>query len=93
MKDEHLNEIRGATAMDEDLRTLGEVILKGWPDDRKQVPQQLRPYFHFKDEVTIQDGLIMKRERIVIPTSFNKDLFFDDYTHIIQGVFIIHMAD
>ena len=37
--------------------------------------------------------LLLDARRVVYTFPFNKDLFFDDYTHIIQGAFIIQTAD
>ena len=34
----------------------------------KQVPPEIQPYWTFREEITIEDGLILKGTRIVIPT-------------------------
>ena len=43
--------------------------MKGWPNDIKEVPQVLYPYWTFHKELTIEDGLILKGTRIVIPNT------------------------
>ena len=40
----------------------------GWPRTIKQVPPELQPCWTFRKELTIEDGLIMKGTRIVIPS-------------------------
>ena len=41
--------------------------MQGWPSSVKQVPQVLQPYSTFREELTVEDGLILKGNRIVIP--------------------------
>ena len=41
--------------------------MQGWPKNIKQVPPELQPYWTFREELTIEDGLILKGTRIVIP--------------------------
>ena len=71
---ERLDRIRGATLLDRVLQELGKVIMEGWPNDRRRVPCRLLPYFSYRDEVTIQDGVIFRGERIVIPSSLRKSM-------------------
>ena len=69
-----LREIQQATEVDEILRPLKNTILRGWPEERNQVPTQVAPYFHVRDELSIQDGVIYRGQRIVIPTSLRNDI-------------------
>ncbi|CAB4003691.1 Transposon Ty3-G Gag-Pol poly [Paramuricea clavata] len=39
----------------------------------QDVPQHLHPYWCFRDDLTILDGLIMKGNRVIIPTSMRHD--------------------
>jgi hypothetical protein len=64
---EKLNKIKIETELDEVLVKLKTIILQGWPDERKKVPTVLIPYYNFADEMTVQDGLIFKGDRVVIP--------------------------
>ena len=41
--------------------------MMGWPNNIKEIPQVLHPYWTFHEELTIEDGLILKGTRIVIP--------------------------
>ena len=38
-----------------------------WPDSIKEVPSELQPYWTFMEELTVEDGLILKGTRIIIP--------------------------
>ena len=41
--------------------------MQGWPKSIKQVLPELQPFWTFREELTVEDGLILKGTRIVIP--------------------------
>ena len=41
--------------------------MAGWPENASDVPNALRPYHNHRDELTVEDGLILKGEALVIP--------------------------
>ena len=45
------------------------MILSGWPEDICNVPMDLHPYHHVCDVLTVEDGIILHGEAIVIPPS------------------------
>ena len=49
------------------LQFLKHIITQGWPSNIKEVSSDMQPYWTFKDELTIEDGLILKGTKIVIP--------------------------
>ena len=63
-----LQQLRVATQADDKLSILKHTIMQGWPRTIKQVPPELQPYWTFREELTIEDGLILKGTRIVILT-------------------------
>ena len=67
--DERINEVREATAEDESMQKLLSIIRDGWPDNKNEVPSELKPCFDMRDTLSHQDGVILKGERIVIPKS------------------------
>ena len=42
--------------------------MTGWPSTIKEILQVLHPYWTFHEELTIEDGLILKGTRIVVPS-------------------------
>ena len=52
---------------DDELALLKHTIMQGWPKSIKQVPPELQPFWTFREELTVEDGLILKGTRIVIP--------------------------
>ena len=51
-----------------------DTISNGWPEDKNQVHACVLPYFPFRDELTVQDGIIQRGERVVIPHSLRLDM-------------------
>lgn len=74
IRPERLQQIRNATEQDEVSQQLSKVILQGWPDDRSQLHTVLHPYFHVRDEMSMQDGIIFKGERTLIPRSLRSEI-------------------
>lgn len=71
---ERLSEIRTATKRYKKLQTLINTIQKGWEQDKKYVPVDIMLYFSFQDELSTQDGLVFRGERVVIPESLQGDI-------------------
>ena len=66
LPDANVQEMREHTAEDPSLQALKQTILDGWPDHRNQLPLMVKPYFNFRDEVSVQDGLIFRGERLIV---------------------------
>ena len=62
-----IKSIQEATMQDQDLNKLKDVIFKGWPEYRKKCPQELWDYWTFRCQLVIEDGLILKGDKIIIP--------------------------
>ena len=56
IREERLKQLKTATQSDETMQALKTVILKEWPDTRKELPDQVTPYFSYRDELTLHDG-------------------------------------
>jgi len=67
VSDSKLREIQQATAEDTTLQTLKKTIINGWPEERKSIPAEITAYFSVRDELAVQDGIIFRGQRIVIP--------------------------
>ena len=57
-----LEEMRNSTHNDAVLQQLNEVIQTGWPEVKEELPAVLAPYFSFRDEMSVYDGLVFKGE-------------------------------
>ena len=67
-KSDSLHQLRASMQADDELPLLKHTIMQGWPSSIKQVPPILQPYWTFREEFTVKDGLILKGTSIVIPT-------------------------
>ena len=69
-----LQQIQRETNMDESLQVLKAVIQRGWPGHKSALPDIISPYFNMRDEMSAQDGLIFKGERVVVPQAARGEL-------------------
>ena len=54
---------------DPEICALTNIIITGWPDDIKTVPHPLHPYWKQCETLTIEDGLVLHGEALVVPPS------------------------
>uniref|UniRef100_A0A8C6UJ08 Gypsy retrotransposon integrase-like protein 1 n=1 Tax=Neogobius melanostomus TaxID=47308 RepID=A0A8C6UJ08_9GOBI len=71
---ERLEDIKAATAQDEQLSALKRIIQSGWPETRRECPTLVIEYWNHRDEITEADGLLLKGERIIIPLALRQDM-------------------
>ena len=55
-----------AIATDPKLQALAQTIIDGWPEDANEVPISLCKYFAHATTVSMEDGLILKGEALLI---------------------------
>ena len=66
--------LRESTKSDPVLNGLMEIITLRWPDTIKMVPMDIRPYWSFRDELAIEDGIIFKGQEVIIPKCMRADV-------------------
>ena len=71
MKDSTQLQIKKATQSDSGLQMLKNVVLDGWPEQRNEVPICIREYFGSRQEITVQDGVLHKGMRVIVPKSMH----------------------
>lgn len=64
-----VDELKHETLANPLCRRLSEVIAAGWPTVFKEVPQDLRPFYAMREELTTVDGLLLRGQRFVVPHS------------------------
>lgn len=67
-----LNTFREATKEDKVLNQLLHQIHDGWPEDRKSCPSLTQDFWTYREELSIEDGLIFKGFRLVVPECLRK---------------------
>lgn len=48
--------------------------MTGWPDSVSEVNGIVQPYFNVRDQLILQDGVIFRGDRVVIPESMRHDM-------------------
>ncbi|VDI61503.1 Hypothetical predicted protein [Mytilus galloprovincialis] len=69
ISEERISELQEHTRKDQQMQELKEVIQEGWPNNKWNVPSNVSIYFDIRDELTLQNGLLFKGERVIIPKS------------------------
>ena len=53
-------ELLKPTSQDQHLQHLMEYVIQEWPDNKKQLPQDIRTYWMFRDDMAVIDGVVTK---------------------------------
>ena len=74
-----VKELQDATNNDQILIQVRKYIEEGWPGNHKSYPPEVKPYLVLKEELSVVDDIVMRGNRIVIPTSLQAK--FVDFAH------------
>ena len=74
VSDEMLARIQSEMDEDEEMANLKMVIRRGWPDTRQEVSSAVQAYFPFQDKLTLQDRVVLKGERVVVPPTLRQEM-------------------
>ena len=66
-RSDSLQDLRIATQEDGDLAFLKHTIMTAWPSTIREVPSDIQTFWTFRDELIVEDGIILKGTGIVIP--------------------------
>ena len=64
-----LQELRLATQSDPTLHSLTKTVHEGWLQSKKDCPEQLLDFWSFRQEISEEDGLLYKNQRLIVPHS------------------------
>ena len=64
--------IHGETARDMTLNLLRHYIHVGWPVDRRMLPRELHTFWNYREDLSMENGLITKGARLVITLHIKK---------------------
>lgn len=73
IKPTHMESLQSETKLDPTLVQLRTHIIVGWPDSMSDIQEALRPFWCFRDELAILDGLVMKGNRVVVPSALREE--------------------
>lgn len=62
------------TKSDPDLSLLLNYTLNGWPDNLKSVPDDLKFYWKLRSDITIDEGMLFFKDRLIIPKNLRAEI-------------------
>ena len=68
-RSDSLQQLHEASQADDFLAILKYKIQKGWPSNIKELASEIQAFWTFWEELTIEDGLILKGTSIVVPST------------------------
>ena len=71
--EDRLEELRSQQQQDEVTKQLITYCSDGWPE-KSHLPTPLKAYWQERGDLTVQQGLLMKGNRLVIPVSIRLDV-------------------
>jgi hypothetical protein len=69
-----LQKFKDVSNSDETSRVVMEYVVKGWPAEKDQLDELAREYWSFREELSVEDGLLFKSDRIVVPRSLRAEV-------------------
>ena len=73
IRSSRLASLQDETKCDPILTQLAKLVNNGWPGSMQDLPDELHHYWPFRDELVILDGLVMKGNRVIVPSSLRDD--------------------
>ncbi len=55
------------------MQRVAHFITNGWPAKSKSIPPEVQPYFPIRDELIVDDGIILKGLRVVVPETLRRE--------------------
>jgi len=72
-KKETMTELKLESEKDDTLTQLKREVIAGWRD-RSDLPESIRPFYGYRDEITVQDGIVYKGMRAIVPAALQKKM-------------------
>ena len=69
-----MKEAQEETAKDSCLMRIARYVNEGWPKRIDQVPVDAKPYWPYKKELSMTNGMLLKDKRLIIPVSIRKEV-------------------
>ena len=52
-------------------------VLNGWPEDKDQCDELAKEYWNYKEELSVEDGLLFKSDRVIVPRAMRAEVLND----------------
>ena len=67
-----IDHIYEETSRDPTLTLLRHYIHMGWPNDHRMLPQELHMFWNYREDLSMDNGLITKGARLLIPSTLRR---------------------
>ena len=68
-----IEKLKDSMQRDPILATVYQLTQQGWPHQRRHVPRLARRYWDFRDELSTDDGMLLKGPRLIIPGELQEE--------------------
>ena len=68
-----IEKLKDSTQRDPILVTVYQLTQQGWPHQRRHIPCLARRYWDFRDELSTDDGMLLKGLRLIIPGELQEE--------------------
>ena len=68
-----IEKLKDSMQRDPILVTVYQLTQQGWPHQRRHVPHLVRRYWDFRDELSTDDGMLLKGPRLIIPGELQEE--------------------
>ena len=72
--------IKDETKCDETLQVLARTVTNGWPQYRNQCPDNIAPFWNFRDEIVVFNIVLQKGNRVIIPNNMPAEMLVNIHT-------------
>ena len=73
--------INEETSKDPTLTLLRHIHM-GWPNDRRMLPQELHTFWNYREDLSMENRLITKGVRLLIPSTLRKKVLEQIHGHL-----------
>ena len=74
ISEKRMIQIKEETQKDEKMKTLIRIIQEGWPNNKRNCLPQVTDYWNVRESLSVQDGIILKGLRVVIPPAMRSSV-------------------
>ena len=76
-----IEKLKDSMQRDPILATVYQLTQQGWPHQRRHIPCLARRYWDFRDELSTDDGMLLKGPRLIIPGKLQEEYL----SHLHEG--------
>lgn len=84
---QRMRDIRDHTVTDPQFQVVRQFIQSCWPDYESKIPVTVRDFYQLRGELSEIDGLVVRGNHIVAPTSIRKEIverIYDDHQGLVK---------